>query len=136
MNRICPTEELLSEYLSGTISPEDRKAVESHLASCADCRKLLSEAYDVLITPDLHEIFFNIKRWLRKNIWLIVAVSALASSFFFPKYFIQLITATILSGTKWIIDAKTTKMLITIYETWKKSDKDTTDSIFSDTKKN
>lgn len=135
MNRLCPTEELLSEYLAGTVSGEERELVEKHLASCDKCRMLLAEAHAVLETPDLHEIFFNLKKWLRKNTWLVIATSSLTASFFFREHFLQLLTVSILSGVKWIIDSKTTKMLITVYEAWKKSSSDKGDNIFSDIKK-
>jgi hypothetical protein len=135
MNRLCPTEELLSEYLAGTLSGEERELVEKHLASCDKCRTLLAEAHAILETPDLHEIFFNLKKWLRKNTWLIIATASLIASFFFREYFLQLLTAALLSGIKWTIDSRTTKMLITVYEAWKKNSADKSDSIFSDIKK-
>ncbi|MFA5255328.1 MAG: hypothetical protein WC419_01350, partial [Candidatus Omnitrophota bacterium] len=41
-------------------------------------------------------------------------------SFVFQRFFLQFLTATLLLGVKWITDAKSTKMLIMIYEAWKK----------------
>lgn len=131
MNRICPTEELLSEYLSGSISPEGKKSVEMHLSGCAECRTLIAEAYDIVKKTDISEIWNNIISWIRKNIWLIGASVALVLSFLIPRYFLQFLAACLLMGAKWIIDSKTTKMLIMIHEAWKHGDKDSTNRILS-----
>jgi len=41
-------------------------------------------------------------------------------SFTVPQYFIQLLVATLLLGIKWIVDAKSIKMFIMVYDAWKK----------------
>ena len=50
-------EDLLSPYLEGELSPEERSAVESHLKTCESCSKLLAlmrETTDSLATlPEL-----------------------------------------------------------------------------------
>jgi hypothetical protein len=116
MNRICPTEELLSEYLSGDITAEERKRVEKHLASCAKCRLLVAEAYDIIKKPDTNEILNTLKHRARENLWFFGATSTLLLSFIFPKYFIQFLVACLLMGIKWVIDSKTTRTLITVHE--------------------
>ena len=55
----------------------------------------------------------------RINIYLILAIISFGLSFVTPRYFIQLLTATLLLGAKWVIDSKTTKMLVMIHEAWK-----------------
>jgi hypothetical protein len=55
----------------------------------------------------------------RINLYLIFAVLSFALSFMVPRFFIQLLVATLLLGAKWIIDSKTTKMLVMIHEAWK-----------------
>jgi hypothetical protein len=58
---------------------------------------------------------------MRKINWYAVGgVASFALSFVFPRYFLQFLVATILLGAKWIIDAKNTRMLVMIYEAWRK----------------
>lgn len=120
MNRICPPEEILSEYLSGHLPPEERDELEKHLVSCDSCRNLLIDAHDILKKPDIREIFINTLLWLKKNYWLLGSLLTLITSFLFPEYFLQFLTACILMGAKWIIDSKNTKTLIMINEAWKR----------------
>ena len=121
-DRICPSEEILSEYLNGTLAPEDKTRTERHLAGCATCRKLLAEAHDVISKPDIHEVINNITTWIKKNRWFIGALSNLIASFLFSRYFLQFLAAGLLMGAKWIIDSKATKMLIMIHEAYKRGD--------------
>ncbi len=131
MNRICPSEEILSEYISGVLSAEERIKTEKHLAACAECRKLIAETHDIINKRDIGEIASTVFRWIGKNRWLIGATMAFASSFLFPKYFLQFLAATLLLGAKCIIDARTTRMLIMIHDAWKRGDKDKADEILS-----
>ncbi len=124
MNRICPTEELLSEYLSGDISAEERERVEKHLVSCAKCRRLVAEAHDIVKKPDTDEILNILRRRARENLWFLGALSALLLSFIFPKYFIQFLVACLLLGIKWVIDSKTTRTLIMVHEALSRTTKE------------
>ena len=130
-SRICPSEELLSEYLSGCLHPEDKPDVEKHLAGCAGCRKTIVEAHEILNKPDIRQIKREILNWLKTNRWLLGAMILLILSFMFPKYFLQFLVACLLMGAKWIIDSKTTKMLIMIHQALKSGDKDKADKILS-----
>lgn len=118
-NRICPSEKILSEYTSNVLSSEDRNNVEKHLSVCSDCRQLVSETHEILNKPALRFIRHKITALLKTNQWIIGASVAFICSFLFPKYFLQFLSASLIMSAKWIIDAKTTKMLITIYEAWK-----------------
>lgn len=110
-----PKESELADYLSNTLTDEDRKRVEDHIASCSDCLDNIISAQE------------SVKRFkkgagpmMKKiNIYLILAVISFILSFIFQGYFAQFLTATLLLGIKWITDAKSTKMLIMIYEAWK-----------------
>jgi len=42
--RTCPEPERLAEYLDGTLSSTQRKALEEHLIGCADCRDVATQA--------------------------------------------------------------------------------------------
>lgn len=130
-DRICPQEDILSEYLSGCLKEDKRAVVERHLAACEDCRGLLADTHQV--TKELRSIKLRktLRDWVIKNRWLIGALAAFFSSFLFPRYFLQFLVACLLTGAKWIIEARTTKMLVMIYEAWKRGDKDAADRTFS-----
>jgi hypothetical protein len=130
-NRICIQEEILSEYLCGVLPPEDRVSVEKHLASCGDCRKLLSEAHAILSGPDLYEMKDRILKWALKNIWILGAVILFFLSFLFTKHFFQLLAASIIMAAKWIIDSRATRMLVMIHDAWKRGDNASTDELLS-----
>ena len=55
----------------------------------------------------------------RINLYLILAVIAFSLSFVTPRYFVQLLVATLVLGIKWVADSRSTKMLIAIYDAWK-----------------
>ncbi|MBU0571025.1 MAG: zf-HC2 domain-containing protein [Candidatus Omnitrophica bacterium] len=122
-NRICPSIEVLSGYLAGSLAGDEKIAMERHLTGCPRCRQLLVETYEIMSSRGIHK---RCKKWLDlavKNRWFMGAQAALILSFFFPAYFVQFLTACFLMGCKWIIDAKTTKMLIMIHEAWKRGEK-------------
>ena len=134
MNRICPSEETLSEYLAGILLPEEKARVEKHLATCKACRQLLAEAHDIISKPDLREFTRKVLTWLKENLWLTGSILAFALSFVFQKYFLQLLLGSFLMGGKWILDSKNAKMLIMIHEAWKSGGKDNDSQTFSHTK--
>ena len=39
----CPTLEQLEQYATGKLADPHRDSVETHVASCADCRRLLAD---------------------------------------------------------------------------------------------
>ena len=110
-----PKESELADYLSNTLTGEDRKRAEDHIACCNDCLDNAVSAYESVKT------FKKRKAGVMKkiNVYLILAVISFGLSFVFRDYFVQFLTATLLLGIKWITDAKSTKMLIMIYEAWK-----------------
>jgi hypothetical protein len=111
-----PKEAELAGYLSNTLTGEDRKKVEDHIACCNDCLDNVVSA---------HESVKKFKRGRPKgmkkiNVYLVLAIISFILSFIFRDFFLQFLAATILLGIKWISDAKSTKMLVMIYEAWKK----------------
>jgi hypothetical protein len=110
-----PTESELADYLSRASTREERNKVEDHIACCNDCLENVVSAHESV------RVFKKGKSSAMKkiNIYLILAITSFILSFTIPQYFAQFLTATLLLGIKWIADAKSTKMLIMIYEAWK-----------------
>ncbi|MFH1305668.1 MAG: zf-HC2 domain-containing protein [Candidatus Omnitrophota bacterium] len=131
MNRICPDEKILSAYLEALLSPEERKAVEKHLAGCSKCRKLLIAAHNILKEPGLTKTAVKTRRWFIKNMWLLGSAAALIFSFLVPRHFLQFLAAFLIMGAKWITDSRTTKTLIMIHEAWKRGNKNNADNVLT-----
>jgi hypothetical protein len=119
-----PTEVEFANYLGHLLTGKAAKKIEDHIARCPECLEILVSAYESVET-------FGKKRRIKKgrgsfmkkiNIYLILAVISFLLSFAVPQYFIQLLVATLLLGIKWIMDAKSTKMLVMIYDAWKKGE--------------
>jgi len=124
--KIHPTDIELTDYLGRSLSQGNRRRVENHIASCDECLAKIVSAHESVAG-------FNKKikprkgmgKFMKKiNLYLLLTIISFALSFIFPRYFIQSLVATLLLGTKWIVDSKTTKMLITIYEAWKTGEKE------------
>lgn len=131
MNRICPSEEVLSGYLSGVLPEEDKNDLETHLCKCKNCRILLADSYHITKGPDAGEIRRKVSGWINKNKWLLAASISFVLSFAVPRYFLQFLAAFVILGAKWAIDAKSAKTLIMISEAWKRGDKKKTEEIIS-----
>jgi len=135
MNRICPSDTVLAEYMSGVASPPDRAAVERHLAVCRECRILLSEAHAVVSRTDIREILAGVSAALHRNRWALAAAVSLGCSFFFGKHFLQFLAAFLVSGGRWIAETKNRKMLIMINEAWKRGNAGKLDELLSSMKR-
>jgi Flp pilus assembly protein TadB len=117
-----PTEIALADFLSGISSKDERKRMIEHLSSCDRCLDKAVTAYEVV------DKFNNRTRrkktggaiMKRLNIYLLLCIISFCLSFVMPRYFLQLLVATLLLGIKWVVDSKSTKMLIMIYEAWKR----------------
>ncbi|HNX91828.1 MAG TPA: zf-HC2 domain-containing protein, partial [Candidatus Omnitrophota bacterium] len=97
MNRICPSELVLSEYMSGMLSHSERETVEKHLASCDACREIVADTHTVLMKMrpfGKKSHFFSV---FTGNVWFMGACALLLLSFFVPQYFVQLLVASILA---------------------------------------
>ena len=117
-----PTDPELADLLSGCLPKAARTRLEKHISSCDECMDSVVAAYEsvgILYKGDLSQ-----KRkgtFVKKiNIYLILTILSFSLSFIAPRYFIQLLVATLLLGMKWVVDSKTTKMLVMIQEAWKK----------------
>lgn len=116
-----PEEAELADFMAGGLSKKDRSRVEEHLGSCRECM-------DAMVAAKESVDHFNKERRLKNrkgsivkkiNIYLLLAIVSFSLSFITPRYFIQLLVATLLLGIKWVVDSKTTKMLVMIHEAWK-----------------
>ena len=119
--RTHPAEADLAAYLSKSLSGKEMARREEHLASCAECLEAAVAAYDSVrdFTPAAPHKKKRTSVMKKINPYLILAVIAFSLSFVTPRYFIQLLVATLILGIKWVVDAKSTKMLVMIYEAWK-----------------
>ena len=116
-----PTDIMLADYLDNLLSREDRMRIEAHAADCDECRNKMVSAYESVrsFRKSAPTNKRKAKPMGRINLYLIFAIISFALSFTIPRFFLQLLVATLLLGAKWITDSKTTKMLVMIYEAWK-----------------
>lgn len=117
-----PTAIELADYLEGRLAGSRRTEIETHLASCGECLAAAVAAHEAVNECGKTK---RKKKWgfgsMKKlNIYLIIAIIAFALSFMVPRYFVQLLVATLLCGMKWIVDSKSTRMLVMIHEAWKR----------------
>ena len=116
-----PTELELADYLDNRLEARKRSEIEEHLAVCAECLDTVVAAHETVSdTGERPAKKKGLKNFMKKiNIYLILAMLSFALSFSVSQYFVQFLVATLLFGIKWIVDAKTTKMLVMIYDAWK-----------------
>lgn len=116
----CPGEDVLNGYLTQSLSEEVSAEAERHIARCGACLFKIAEAYEVINEKRFKLTKEHVMKVLKKiNIWLISCILMFASSFIFPRFFLQFLVGAAILGAKWIIDSKNTKMLIMIYDAWK-----------------
>lgn len=122
-----PTEVELADYLGRTLSGTDRARLEEHIACCDECLEKTVSAYESV------DKFKKEKEGIMKkiNVYLVLAVASFVMSFVFQQYFLQFLTATLLLGIKWVVDSKTTKMLIMIYDAWKRGGSENASRVLS-----
>lgn len=117
-----PTDAELADFLSSSLSAKEARAlIEKHLSSCNECLAKAVSAYE---SVRLFRKGMPAKRkgnfLKRLNIYLVLALLSFLFSFMVPRYFLQLLVATLVLGIKWVVDSKSAKMLIMIYEAWRK----------------
>lgn len=114
--KACITPKRLCRYSEGGLPLYIRKDIEAHLAGCYRC-------LDALVAIKEGDVIFNNKRrpGLKKEwLYLALAVLCFGASFVFSRYFLQFLTATLILGMKWVVDSKTSRMLIMVYDAWKR----------------
>ena len=130
MKRICPTEEMLGEYVSGFISPHDRSEIERHIADCENCRSLVSEAHEAMRSMDIPEIRSKVRIFAARHFWLLTGTAFFLTSFIFSGYFFQFLAVSVLCGLKWIVDSRNTRTVIMIKDSKEPSEKNHSDISF------
>ena len=126
----CINEVIINDYLNGKLSGRKKEEVESHLAECPECLETLVFAYQAVNGCRKPKGAKIMKTKWKKNIWLIGAIIAFTLSFFFRDYFVQFLVAAILLGLKWIFDSTNARMLIMIYDAWRKGGEQEASKIF------
>ena len=128
MNKVktCVSSVKLNDYLNGGLSKDEKKVVEEHLKSCNECLDKMVFAYKTVseFSKSEKKGVNKMKTLWKKNLWLIGTVIAFTLSFIVTRYFVQLLVAAILMGTKWIFDSVNARILIMIYDAWNKGGKD------------
>ncbi len=140
----CPSVEILERYVSGSLMPDKTDGIGNHLKCCSYCRELIEGAllyiaYERQIKIDdvprrmkeraksVHPAFnkkrLNMIRTVKKNIWLLLSLASIVTSFFVARYFLQFLILSVIFGLKWVLDRESLRTLIMIYTTWKKHDK-------------
>ena len=56
----------------------------------------------------------------KEIIFVIIAMICFISSFVISRFFLQFLAATIIFGMKWIVDSKTNRLLVMIYDAYKR----------------
>lgn len=119
---IHPPETKLAAYISNSLPRREMTIMEAHIASCDECLEQAVAAYDAVASFEAERPPKNKKKGaiMKKiNPYLILAIAAFVLSFAAPRYFIQFLVATLVLGIKWVVDSKSARMLVMIYEAWK-----------------
>ncbi len=122
ITKVHPQEAELSGLLDKSLTDSQRERIEEHIAGCEECLRKVVSAYEAVKEFQKKAPRLSRKDVIMKkiNIYLILSITAFLLSFAVPRYFVQFLVATLLLGIKWIVDAKSTRMLVMIYEAWKK----------------
>lgn len=143
-NNTCPTDNLLMDYISDSLSPDEMENAEKHISNCKNCLEKISLALkaDALFKKDKlaparqgvvckaeqiaskNSGFPANRRRKKRNLWFLAAIIAFSLSFIIPKYFLQCLTASILLGIKWIIESENMRTLILVLDSWRKRQND------------
>jgi len=117
-----PSDNQFADYSAHMLSAAERERFEGHIASCEECLAKLVSIHESVGDFKKGGIFKKRKGHFMKkiNFYLIFAIVSFVLSFITPKYFLQFLVATVVLGTKWVADSKSTRMLVMIYEAWKR----------------
>jgi len=117
-----PDANQMAGYLDKTIPAGERRKIESHLASCRECLRAMATAHEAVTKFRKDQKNSDRRKRIMKKIdpYLMLAVAFFLLSFATPRFFIQSLVATLIFGLKWVADSRSTKMLVMIYDAWKR----------------
>ncbi len=143
----CLSELAIHRYLEKKPDPKERERVEKHLLECYDCLQTMADASKAKgmfekgefknssgssWTPRLKKELPSQKNLAPKRKpwgWLAAATVSFLCSFIFHRYFIQFSVATLFFGIKWIVETRTTKILIAIQDAWRRGDRQSAEEL-------
>ncbi|MFH1753751.1 MAG: hypothetical protein ABH875_06170 [Candidatus Omnitrophota bacterium] len=112
----CLSFDTLYGYSKNALPSKERQAAELHLAGCYCCLDALLACSD---SPKGMNRTKGVKL-KREHLFLLLAVISFAASFMCSSYFLQFLAATMIFGIKWIVDSRSTRMLVMIHDAWKR----------------
>ncbi len=116
--KACPDEVTLAKYINGELSAEERKALEGHISTCQECLFNMSEA-ETAVAGSKRLPKGNVMDIKNEfNIWFFISLFCFSLSFIIPRFFFQFLTGAAITGLKWIMDNRNTKLLIMIHQAW------------------
>jgi len=117
-----PDTNRIAGYLDKTISADERKMVEAHVASCPECLKAMVAAHETIAKFRKDKKNSNRRYNIMKKVnpYLVLAIAFFLFSFITPRFFIQSLVATLVFGIKWVADSRSARMLVMIYDAWKR----------------
>jgi len=128
----CLSSERLASYAAKKAPRKERADIERHLSGCYYCLDA------VLSIKDGLRFFNNNNKTNRRNgmkrfnLFLIIAIVSFVLSFVFKGYFLQFLAATFILSMKWIVDTKTNRILIAVYDAWKRGGEKETGRVLTD----
>ncbi|MBI1976663.1 MAG: hypothetical protein HYS56_04055 [Candidatus Omnitrophica bacterium] len=143
----CLSELVIHRFLEKKSGAAEREKVEKHLLECYDCLQWMAEiskaktAFErgALKSSSGQQWAEKIKKELppqrvlsvkhRTWGWLMAAIVSFGCSFFFRRYFVQFSAAALFFGIKWIVETRTTKVLIAVQDAWRRGDRQTAEEL-------
>ena len=110
----CPSIDRLCSYVNRALAQKEAQRIEMHLNTCYRCLDMAVSIYDG--AAPIRKRRYKLKK---ESLYLILGLISFVLSFIFKHYFLQFLTAAVILSIKWIVDSKTSRMLVMIYEAWR-----------------
>jgi len=118
---IHPSDAAIADLLADRLGTYEKKQIRDHIAGCDECLIKVVSAHESVAAFKKDDTLKRKGKDIMKkvNLYLALAIISFSLSFITPRYFVQLLVATMILGLKWVADSKSAKMLIMIYEAWR-----------------